>query len=276
MAIYYPPTKDFTSGTLGAELLSATTASATLNTTASALGLQNALGVMIIDRVDANGVANPTKAETISYAGTSGSTVTTLVRALAGTTQQTHAVGAIIEFGPDIIWAQGLIDFFVTEHTTAGVHTNALVTSLKASGANINTGTSDVLIVTPKAIVDSAIPSATSTTTFTNKRITKRVTTDTSSATPTPNSDTSDVYTVTALAEAATFGAPSGTPTNGQTLVIRIEDNGTARALNFNAAYRFGDVAKPTTTVLGKVMYLGFMWNSTDSKWDCLAYIDNL
>ena len=112
--------------------------------------------------------------------------------------------------------------------------------------------------------------------TLTNKRITKRVGTTASSATPTPNSDTDDVYTVTALAAGATFGAPSGTPTNGQSLVIRIKDNGTARALDFNAAYRFSsDLAKPITTILGKTLYMGFMWNSTDSKWDCLAILNN-
>ncbi len=98
-----------------------------------------------------------------------------------------------------------------------------------------------------------------------------------SSATPTPDADSHDVYTVTALAETATFGAPTGTPTNGQKLMIRIEDNGTARTLAWNAVYRAGtDVALPLTTVLGKVMYCGFMWNSTDSKWDLLAVVGNI
>lgn len=107
--------------------------------------------------------------------------------------------------------------------------------------------------------------------------VNKKTVTVASSGTPTPNVDNADIYTVTALAEAATFGAPTGTPVNGQTLVIRIKDNGTARALDFNAAYRFSsDLPKPTTTVINKTMYLGFMWNSTDSKWDCLAILDNL
>ncbi len=98
-----------------------------------------------------------------------------------------------------------------------------------------------------------------------------------SSATPTPDIDTVDVYTVTALAETATFGAPTGTETNGQRLIIRIEDNGTARVLAWNAAYRAGtDVALPLTTVLGKVMYCGFIWNSTDSKWDLIAVTGNI
>ena len=113
--------------------------------------------------------------------------------------------------------------------------------------------------------------------TWTNKRVTKRIGTTASSATPTPASDDVDIYTVTALAEAAAFGAPSGTPTNGQGLIIRILDNGTARALSFNAIYRFSaDLPAPTTTVISKTMYLGFCYNSAATKWDCVAFIENI
>ncbi|HLA53229.1 MAG TPA: hypothetical protein VK618_07985, partial [Flavitalea sp.] len=57
------------------------------------------------------------------------------------------------------------------------------------------------------------------TTTFTNKRITQRIGTTASSATPTPDGDANDQYNVTALAATATFGAPPGTPTDGQSLI---------------------------------------------------------
>lgn len=101
-----------------------------------------------------------------------------------------------------------------------------------------------------------------------------------SSSTPTPVISTSlnstDVLQVTALAAAATIAAPTGTATNHKNLIIRIKDNGTARALSFNAVYRFSsDLAAPTTTVISKTMYLGFRYNSADSKWDCLAKLDN-
>ena len=105
----------------------------------------------------------------------------------------------------------------------------------------------------------------------------KREVTIASSATPTPNGDITDIYTITALAEAATFGAPTGTPTQGQTLLIRIKDNATARALGFNAIYRAGtDIALPTTTVISKTIYLGFIYNVADSKWDLIAYVGNI
>ena len=121
---------------------------------------------------------------------------------------------------------------------------------------------------------DSTKNSATAT--LTNKRITKRISTITSSATPTPNVDNCDIFTISAIAEAATFGAPTGTPTDGQSLVIRIDAATTPRALDFNAAYRFStDLPKPTTTVTGKVLYMGFIYNSIDSKYDCLAILNN-
>ncbi len=99
----------------------------------------------------------------------------------------------------------------------------------------------------------------------------RMVATVASSATPTPDVGTAGadiLYTVTALATGATFGAPTGTPMEGQRLEIRIKDDGTARALAYNAIYRAGDNALPTTTVISKTMYLYFTYNSTDSKWD--------
>ena len=98
-----------------------------------------------------------------------------------------------------------------------------------------------------------------------------RVGTTASSATPTPNADSHDLYTITALAAAAEFQVPSGTPSNGQSLMIRITDNGTARALTYNAIYRAVGVTLPTTTVISKTIYLGMIYNSSDTKWDVIG-----
>jgi hypothetical protein len=109
-----------------------------------------------------------------------------------------------------------------------------------------------------------------------NKRITQRIGTTSSSATPAPAGDSNDIFTVTGLAEAATIAAPTGTPTNGQELLLRIKDDGTARALAFNAIYRFSsDLIAPTTTVASKTMYMKFIYNSADTTWDCLAWLNN-
>ncbi|NTW31412.1 MAG: hypothetical protein HGB12_02070, partial [Bacteroidetes bacterium] len=105
--------------------------------------------------------------------------------------------------------------------------------------------------------------------------ITPRVGTITDGSAPTPAAGANDMFTVTALAQAATFAAPSGTPVNGQKLIIRIKDNGTAQTLSWNAIYRVGDVSLPTTTVISKTMYLGFIYNSADSKWDFVSFVNN-
>jgi len=93
-----------------------------------------------------------------------------------------------------------------------------------------------------------------------------RVVSVASSATPTPNADTTDMYIITALAEAALFGAPTGTPKNGQKLLIRIKDNATGRALTWNAIYA-GDLL-PSTTVAGVTLYVVCLYNEAASKWD--------
>ena len=98
-----------------------------------------------------------------------------------------------------------------------------------------------------------------------------RVTSIASSATPTPDADTTDMYIITALATGATFGSPTGTPVQGQKLMIRIEDNGSAQSLAYNAVYRAFGTALPTRTTIGKTLYLGCIYNSTDSAWDVVA-----
>jgi len=93
----------------------------------------------------------------------------------------------------------------------------------------------------------------------------------TSSATPAPQGDGRENYLdITALATNASFSAPSGTAVNHNTLLVRIKDNGTTRALSWAASYRAGsDFALPTTTVADKTMYIMFVYNGADSKWDC-------
>lgn len=93
-----------------------------------------------------------------------------------------------------------------------------------------------------------------------------------SDATPNPvGSAEVNIYTITALAEAAEFAAPSGTPVDGNVLRIRILDDGTGRALTYNAIYRAIGITLPTTTTANKTLYIGATYNSADTKWDCVA-----
>ena len=100
--------------------------------------------------------------------------------------------------------------------------------------------------------------------------LTPRVQTVTSSATVTPVS-TNDLVIITAQATGLTLANPTGTFAEGQALMIRIKDNGTARAITFDTNYRAIGITLPTTTVISKTIYLGIIYNSTDAKWDILG-----
>lgn len=92
----------------------------------------------------------------------------------------------------------------------------------------------------------------------------------TSSATVTATS-TNDLVKITAQAEALTLANPTGTFTEGQALLFRIKDNGTARAITYGAKFRALGVTLPTTTTLSKTTYLGVVYNATDDKFDVLG-----
>ena len=90
-------------------------------------------------------------------------------------------------------------------------------------------------------------------------------------ATLTPNIDENEQEDVTDLASALTIAAPTGTPSTGMKLVIRLTDNGTNRALTFNNIYRAIGVTLPTTTTADKILYIGCIYDEAGSKWDVVA-----
>jgi hypothetical protein len=118
-----------------------------------------------------------------------------------------------------------------------------------------------------------SIPTYTSTVTLTNKRITPRIGTTTSAATITPTSDLSDQYNVTALATTAAFAIPSGTPTDGQKLSIRIYA-GTTQTISWTTTaggYRVIGTTLPTSVPATKTIYVGCVYNAADAFWDVVA-----
>jgi len=110
------------------------------------------------------------------------------------------------------------------------------------------------------------------TNTLTNKRITKRTDSTTSSATPTINTDNVDMYLLTAQAVDITSFTTnlSGTPTEGQLLWISITGTG-ARAITWGSSFESSTVSLPTTTVSTNRLDVGFVWNTVTSKWRCIA-----
>lgn len=124
------------------------------------------------------------------------------------------------------------------------------------------------------AVEGVTIPSISSTSTLTNKRITKRVLAlSAGSATPAINTDSYDVVHITAQSAAITSFTSSltGTPVDGDTLRISITDDGTARALTWGASFEASTVALPTTTVISTRLDVGFIWNTETTKWRCVA-----
>lgn len=105
-------------------------------------------------------------------------------------------------------------------------------------------------------------------------KIQTRVGTTVSSAAPAINVDNCDQFNITALAVAITSMSSglSGTPYDGQKLLIRIKDNGTARAITWGASFKSSGTAPLlATTVAGKTHHVGLIYDAEVSKWVCIA-----
>ncbi len=162
-------------------------------------------------------------------------------------------------------------------------NTANLVSFPDTGGVQVSGSTSGAISVVAPAVAGSAtltLPSTTgnivsdsATQTLTAKRITIRASSVASATSITPNSDTSDLVTQvnTGSAGTLTLNAPTGTPTEGQKLTIRIKSTN-AQTYSFNAAYKFSTtVTAPITLAASKTDYIGCMWNATNSVWDVVA-----
>jgi len=153
--------------------------------------------------------------------------------------------------------------------TTTDTLTNKTLTSPVISTI-VNTGT-----LTLPTSTDTLVGRAT-TDTLTNKRITPRVSSAANITSPLAwNSDDFDQYASTAQSGALTISADAGIPTDGQKMIFRFKDNGTARALTWTTgtskSFRAVGVTLPTTTVASKTVYVGCIYNSDAVRWDAIA-----
>lgn len=144
------------------------------------------------------------------------------------------------------------------------------VTSITAG-----TGLSGGTITTSGTVsIDTAVTADVSTAqTLTNKRITTRsLAAASATGTVTPNSDLYDQVNYL-LTGTVAFAVPSGTPTNGQKLNIRLyaASTQTVSWTTTSTGYRIIGTTLPTSVASGKTVYVGCVWNSTDSYWDVVA-----
>lgn len=99
--------------------------------------------------------------------------------------------------------------------------------------------------------------------------------TSSATVTPTGNKRENEVY-ITAQSEALTIANPSGTAANGNNLLIRIKDDGTARTITWGVNYKAFIQSLPVTTIAGKYRYFGFIYNSQSSTWDLVSVVDEI
>lgn len=176
----------------------------------------------------------------------------------------------VMQTSPSLLTSLLMDSGFVLNWASSNVvitHTSGILTM----------GTGEMRITTAGTNTASVITQG-STNTLANKTIiattnvVEEITTTASSSTPTPTGGSlRNLFTVTALATGATFGAPSGSPVNGNRLVIRIKDSGSGQTLAYNGIYRAIGVTLPTTIGVSKTIYLGAIYNGADSTWDVTA-----
>jgi hypothetical protein len=175
--------------------------------------------------------------------------------------------------GGGLIWAKGKA--IEIEATTVGIgyQSNQQNAKLHVNGDMIINGATKIgsedISLQGTTLIDGTLD-------MNNNRITNTIVNPTvqettSAATFTINATNENTGVLTAQAVALTVANPTGTIVQGQKLVYRIKDNGTARAITWGANFRAIGVTLPTTTTANKLLYVGCIYNTTDSKWDVIA-----
>lgn len=182
-----------------------------------------------------------------------------------------------------------------TQYSWVAVVSNGTSDGWNIVGGSITAGSGDVVgpssavadnvvsfngttgkLVKDSSLAVSAIATLTGSQTLTTKRINPRVSSTTTATSLSPDINSNDIYEFSALATGTTINAPTGTPLNGNSLIIRIKDNGTSQSITWNSVYRaLGRYDLPTGTTAGKVLTVGFIYNSTDTKWDVVSIVTN-
>lgn len=94
-----------------------------------------------------------------------------------------------------------------------------------------------------------------------------------SSATPSVNSDKFGALKITAQAAAITGVTVTGTPNDLQQLVVRLLDNGSARAITWGSQFEAVGAALPTTTTAGKRGTVRFVYDAVSAKWGAVSAV---
>jgi len=177
---------------------------------------------------------------------------------------QRTTLGVVI--GTDVQAHDTDLDWVASNLSTAG---RALIDDADAAAqrTTLGLGTAATMAGPSGTIVGTS-----DTQTLTNKRLTRRVVTLTDAATVTPNADTTDMGLLTSLSQDTTLANPSGTPTSGQMLELRVKSS-VSRTWTFGSQYRGStDLPLPAASSgANKTDYLLWQWNAEDSTWDFVS-----
>jgi len=210
---------------------------------------------------------NTDDAEWITYTSIDGTnTLAGVTRGAEGYTAKTH------DNGCTVAWVISKSHINQTADALTGVTTGVALSSPTLTTPVIPSLYQDSgktkLMTVPNTASDTLAAIA-ATQTLTNKRITQRVVTTTDDATAVIDCAVTDQYELSAIANATEFTV-TGTPTDGQKLIIRYKDAGVAKGLTFTGFTAMG-VTIPTTTTAGKWEYVGAIYNSAATTWHVVA-----
>jgi hypothetical protein len=152
--------------------------------------------------------------------------------------------------------------------------TSSVVVTINSSGGNAVCSIPVNGYVRYTSNVNSGTGASVWSITYNCGRKLRRVITTTQSATPTINTDNTDLSSITGLAQAITSMTTNltGTPQLGDLMEIDITDNGTARAITWGTSFASsGNVSLPTTTVLSVLLHVYFEYDTASSKWVCVG-----
>lgn len=152
---------------------------------------------------------------------------------------------------------------------TAGTDYQSPVTLTVTGSSGAATFVSNTLNIPTYTLSGLGGISASSNDTLTNKRITSRVVSDTSNATPAINTDNCDFYELTAQAVNITSMSTNltGTPTNRQILTICIKGTA-ARTISWGASFASTTIILPTTTVTTEELKCTFVYSTARGVWE--------
>jgi hypothetical protein len=161
-----------------------------------------------------------------------------------------NAVGDVVVLKPNTLWA----DTVASSLAVVG-------TSIAADGS-----------LTTAATAQASAAAKTALQADTNFRTKQRVSVAATHTTLTPDLSVASIYEINALASSMAIAAPVGSPNDKDILLFFIKDNGTARAISYNAIFQnISGLDTLTATVANKWSVVGCVYNATAVKWHIVS-----